>query len=1086
MKLEIDIEARFAQFSDSLNKIQRDTERAADGISRSFAGIVPTLDVGRLIEKITEFGHAIAEKFTSQFEKADEFNKLSQKIGLSVESLTAFNFAAKLSDLSIESLTKGIRKLSTNLVEAQQGAGEGAKLFAALKLDPKQFEDTDQLLFALSDRVSKMPDLFGKTAIATKAFGKDGLAWIPLLNQGADVIKRTMEEARQLGLVLTEDDALAAERFNDSLKKLHLQTEGIIRTLFSGMIPVLSDVAEKFYESGREADSFKSELLKVAEDRGGVLGFLEKVGTVIGFVADQFRLIKILLIEAFTPVERIALNIKNLGTSAGIALSGGSIADKRSAFADADAQARAEFAALDKRLEKSRESFNAPSAGSKVQKFFDEQRRTARVNGEKFIFDTQEQAQRVQKIYDEFFATPEGKKARKRKGFNPDLEALFGSGAGKAEVDQSAKRLLEQQLKDFEHTISDERDLAASRNEFLDGFFRAGLVSLRDYTIKRKEFLDESVQAQRDAINSEITLLEKSKDGQKNSDKIQTQTKINDLLEKLSKLEGQAAIDAIKLFQDSQKNAAEYAKSLSDINVQLLEMQGNLGEAAKIKFEQQHAGERTRLATEVEGAQKRVNTTPDGPARDVAINDLKQAQAAQQTLDALEKNAVAQGDVNRLEQLASRIREDASAAEERAHLAAQSGFTSELESLQAINDIRKQEVESLTVVAGLYDDIAKASDDKRITQGAKAMRLEIDKLAASADLLRDKFQGVFTSAFSSFFDKITSKTGTLKEALRGLLTDVISQFAKLGQQSFVDKFFSKQGAGGGAPSFLAGLFGANDTQTAAPVTQGIATSTGGFFSQAAAPIVEGVASSFGSSAKVSAGSEAALALKDVAASSTATSFALKEFADGGVATATQQVFQSVAAGSVEQTVQDEATAKLAFFAIAIDAATEAMIKQAASAAVSGVVGGVAKADGGLITGPGTGTSDSIPAMLSNNEFVVRAAPVKQPGALQFLNKFNREGMSAIRKYAEGGMVTPASVAFVDKIQHFATGGLVRNLSQFASTYATGGQQTMAMAGGGHINLTQNFTVQSSTPRETQQQFAAAAFQGGARALKRNQ
>ena len=250
---------------------------------------------------------------------------------------------------------------------------------------------------------------------------------------------------------------------------------------------------------------------------------------------------------------------------------------------------------------------------------------------------------------------------------------------------------------------------------------------------------------------------------------------------------------------------------------------------------------------------------------------------------------------------------------------------------------------------------------------------------------------------------------------------------------------------------------------------GVATSTGSFFSQAAAPISEGIASSFGSSAKDGAGAQAAVARKDVAASSTATSFALKEFADGGVATATEQIFQSVAAGSIQQTAEQSATGSLAALAIAVDLATEAMLKQAASAAVSGAVQSSAGgfAEGGLITGAGTGTSDSIPAMLSHNEFVVRAKPVQEPGALAFLTRFNKIGMAAV------------------KIQHFATGGLVRNITQFANTYATGGPQMMAVAGGGHINLTQNFTVQPSTPRETQQQFAAAAFQGGARALRRN-
>lgn len=46
------------------------------------------------------------------------------------------------------------------------------------------------------------------------------------------------------------------------------------------------------------------------------------------------------------------------------------------------------------------------------------------------------------------------------------------------------------------------------------------------------------------------------------------------------------------------------------------------------------------------------------------------------------------------------------------------------------------------------------------------------------------------------------------------------------------------------------------------------------------------------------------------------------------------------------------------------------------------------AGGGLVTGPGTGTSDSIPKMLSNGEFVVTAAATAQPGVLPMLEALN--------------------------------------------------------------------------------------------------
>ena len=54
----------------------------------------------------------------------------------------------------------------------------------------------------------------------------------------------------------------------------------------------------------------------------------------------------------------------------------------------------------------------------------------------------------------------------------------------------------------------------------------------------------------------------------------------------------------------------------------------------------------------------------------------------------------------------------------------------------------------------------------------------------------------------------------------------------------------------------------------------------------------------------------------------------------------------------------------------------------------GAMGGLITAsNGGFITGPGTPTSDSIPALLSNGEFVIRAAAVNSYG-LDFMNSLN--------------------------------------------------------------------------------------------------
>jgi tape measure domain-containing protein len=65
----------------------------------------------------------------------------------------------------------------------------------------------------------------------------------------------------------------------------------------------------------------------------------------------------------------------------------------------------------------------------------------------------------------------------------------------------------------------------------------------------------------------------------------------------------------------------------------------------------------------------------------------------------------------------------------------------------------------------------------------------------------------------------------------------------------------------------------------------------------------------------------------------------------------------------------------------------------------GSIASIFAASGGYISGPGTGTSDSIPAMLSNGEFVVNAQSTKKFGSL--LSAINS---GQVPRFAEGGMV----------------------------------------------------------------------------------
>lgn len=109
--------------------------------------------------------------------------------------------------------------------------------------------------------------------------------------------------------------------------------------------------------------------------------------------------------------------------------------------------------------------------------------------------------------------------------------------------------------------------------------------------------------------------------------------------------------------------------------------------------------------------------------------------------------------------------------------------------------------------------------------------------------------------------------------------------------------------------------------------------------------------------------------------------------------------------------------------------------------VSGGIGIFGFASGGYISGPGTSTSDSIPAMLSNGEYVISADAVSRVGA-PLLDAIN-QGRS-IRHFASGGLVSGSGGGGII----FKAGGTVQlnvsalDASSFVDFLRNGGGDTI--------------------------------------------
>ncbi len=339
----------------------------------------------------------------------DEFFKLSQKAGVSVEALTALDYAAKLSDVTTEGLTKALQKLSIAMFDSRFEGAEGSKVLKALGVAATdttgQMRPTEAVLLDLAEKFARMPDGADKAALAVKLFGKEGLEIIPFLNQGREGIAALMDEAQRLGLVMSEDVARASEAFNDNLTRLSAIFEGVQRQIGAAVIPILADFTEQVILAQTETGSFSNELQRITANREATITFLESVASGLAFIAESAVLLKRVIAQPFDSLSVVGKDIETWFKT-DLLRSGKSMGLDPKVI---DAEIAKLQTARDDYVRAANDRlFNInqnPGYVDRLAKFFEEQRRTVRVMGQRFVLDTEAQAKEVQAIYDKILPT---------------------------------------------------------------------------------------------------------------------------------------------------------------------------------------------------------------------------------------------------------------------------------------------------------------------------------------------------------------------------------------------------------------------------------------------------------------------------------------------------------------------------------------------------------------------------------------------------------------------------------------------------------------------------------------------------------
>ncbi len=182
---------------------------------------------------------------------ADGFNDLSQRIGITVKDLAGWQLAANQSGTSIESVAKGVKSLSTYMVQHSDKLRE-AGITAT---------DANGALIQLADVFAGMDDGIEKTALAVQLFGKAGLEMIPMLNMGSKGLAEAQEKAAEFGRRMAEL-APQADRFNDLMTEMAFQSKVFGINVATAVVPSMIRFVEQLQEGKSIAGGWGSAIFE--------------------------------------------------------------------------------------------------------------------------------------------------------------------------------------------------------------------------------------------------------------------------------------------------------------------------------------------------------------------------------------------------------------------------------------------------------------------------------------------------------------------------------------------------------------------------------------------------------------------------------------------------------------------------------------------------------------------------------------------------------------------------------------------------------------------------------------------------------
>lgn len=200
----------------------------------------------KVAEHIRNVSNSVVSAAIDFSNYADSFDKMSQRAGMSSETLSELSYAATLSGTSIERVEDSFKGLTQKIVEAVNKGGDADALFSSIGLSAQDLAAStpEEQFYKIADAIANISDPTRRAAVAMQVFGESGHELLPLLSGGSAGLNEMRSEARELGATVSTSSAAMGAEFGDAMTRIKTATNGIKNEFLTALTPTLIKASE--------------------------------------------------------------------------------------------------------------------------------------------------------------------------------------------------------------------------------------------------------------------------------------------------------------------------------------------------------------------------------------------------------------------------------------------------------------------------------------------------------------------------------------------------------------------------------------------------------------------------------------------------------------------------------------------------------------------------------------------------------------------------------------------------------------------------------------------------------------------------